>query len=439
MRRHFRKLWNDERGNSLILAAAAMPLLIGSAGLATDTIQWALWKRELQRAADSAAVAGVMAKVQGASYSAAVTTDLARNNDVNGITISTSATSAPSAGAYTSDTNAVRVSLQAKQQLSFSSMFMTSAPTITATATATIVPAGDYCVVSLINTDDTGLSMGGNAHVDLGCGMITNSTSMDAAISYGSATVDASPIAAVGGIDASGNWEDDVQLLPFTMAQADPFKNVNPPAPTGCQDFKDYFGAGEENKVGGTVDLSQEHTYPNGVYCIDDGGTLDIKGNVTLGKGTYVLNATSLKMASNGGGAGSQPALKCDGCTIVLTSTSTANPDSTIGTVDLTGGTLDLTSPTSGTYKGISIYQDRRADPTAGTNKINGNSGSDLEGAFYFPKQQLQFTGTAGVTFTCVQMVAYTVTFSGNSKVTNNCPTGGGGSSFKGQAVRLVE
>ena len=55
----FKRLWNDKRGNVLIIAGAALPLLIGSAGLATDTIQWTLWKRQLQRAADSAAIAGV--------------------------------------------------------------------------------------------------------------------------------------------------------------------------------------------------------------------------------------------------------------------------------------------------------------------------------------------------------------------------------------------
>lgn len=59
MRNIFREIWEDKRGNSLIIAAAALPLLLGSAGLATDTIQWALWKRQLQRAADSAAIAGV--------------------------------------------------------------------------------------------------------------------------------------------------------------------------------------------------------------------------------------------------------------------------------------------------------------------------------------------------------------------------------------------
>src|SRR4029078_2227714 len=60
----FRKLWNDERGNMLLISGVALPLLVGAAGLATDTIQWAVWKRELQRAADSAPIAGVYDRVQ---------------------------------------------------------------------------------------------------------------------------------------------------------------------------------------------------------------------------------------------------------------------------------------------------------------------------------------------------------------------------------------
>ena len=87
MRNHLRNLWNDKRGNALILAAAALPLLLGSAGLATDTIQWALWKRQLQRAADSAAIAGVYDRVAHAggttNVSTAVDHDLGLNQHTN--------------------------------------------------------------------------------------------------------------------------------------------------------------------------------------------------------------------------------------------------------------------------------------------------------------------------------------------------------------------
>ena len=54
-----RKILKDRRGNALAIACAAMPLIVGASGLAVDTIQWTLWKRQLQRAADSAAIAGV--------------------------------------------------------------------------------------------------------------------------------------------------------------------------------------------------------------------------------------------------------------------------------------------------------------------------------------------------------------------------------------------
>jgi Flp pilus assembly protein TadG len=437
MRKLFRKLWNDERGNALIIFGASLPMIMGAVGLASDTIQWALWKRELQRAADSAAIAGVYAKVQGASYSSAVTTDLARNNDIAAITISTSATSAPSAGAYTADVNAVRVSLQAQQQLSFSSMFMSAAPTITATATATIVPSGDYCVISLENTATTGITVGGTAQVDLGCGMITNSTSMNAAVAFGTSDVDASPIAAVGGIDASDNWSDDVQLLPFTLAQADPFKDINPPTPSGCQRFNDMLPAGQSNNNNGTVDLSTVHA-AGGVYCIKENGgspaQLQIQGDVTLGPATYVLDSTSLKMTSGGG------SLHCNGCTIILTSSTAATDPASIGGVDMSGGEIDLIAPSTGTYKGISIYQDRRASNTSSsTNIINGNGSSSFQGAFYFPNQEFQFAGNTGMSTQCVQMVARRVTFTGTSAISNTCPPGSGASSFAGQAVRLVE
>lgn len=84
MIKFFRRLWRDKRGNALLIAGAAMPLLIGAAGLANDTIQWTLWKRQLQRAADSAAIAGVYDRqaANGATttVSATVSHDLTLNN-----------------------------------------------------------------------------------------------------------------------------------------------------------------------------------------------------------------------------------------------------------------------------------------------------------------------------------------------------------------------
>src|SRR5215210_7627674 len=114
-----KKLWRDRRGNALIIAAGALPLVIGSAGLASDTIQWALWKRQLQRAADSAALAGTYARVQnnaGQSANQAVTADLADNNHVGFALLNAPTVSFPTSAGWT---NGVRVELAIQKKLGF--------------------------------------------------------------------------------------------------------------------------------------------------------------------------------------------------------------------------------------------------------------------------------------------------------------------------------
>src|SRR3954465_7086357 len=79
----FRRLFKDRRGNALVMAGAFLPLVVGASGLATDTIQWTMWKRQLQRAADSAAIAGVYDRENAAgattTTSATVSHDLTLN------------------------------------------------------------------------------------------------------------------------------------------------------------------------------------------------------------------------------------------------------------------------------------------------------------------------------------------------------------------------
>jgi Flp pilus assembly protein TadG len=56
--RNLKDLRRCKRGNALIMVAATAPLLIGASAIGLDTIQVTLAKRQLQRAADSAALAG---------------------------------------------------------------------------------------------------------------------------------------------------------------------------------------------------------------------------------------------------------------------------------------------------------------------------------------------------------------------------------------------
>lgn len=428
-----KKLWRDRRGNALVIAGASLPLIIGSAGLASDTIQWALWKRELQRVADSAAEAGVYSIVAGNTvgtctnvvnpvYTQPVAYDVSKNNHT-GATPTCTVTNPPSTGSFTADANAVKVDLSVQRSLAFSGMFMTAAPTISASATATIVPSGHYCVVSLETQPVTGIDATGSTNVNLGCGMITNSPSMTAAVATGSSSVTASPIAAVGGIPASTHWGTGTVLQPFTVQEADPFANVPLPTPSGCTAFP-------SNQPHDVVAIAN----PTGTKCFNT--TMDINGDVTLASGTYIMDAGAGVNQTNSGAH-----LTCLHCTIILMNSGGGS----VGTVNINGGEVDITSPNTGCtigaagcYDGMSFYQSRTA--TSGNSiLINGNASSSIEGALYFPKADLTFSGTSGMTTNCMQIVAKDVTFTGNSAINNTCDsTIGGGHTFAGKKVRLV-
>ena len=422
MRKLLRKLWNDERGNALIIAGAALPLVIGSAGLASDTVQWTLWKRQLQRAADSSALAGVYAKVQnnsGQTAAQAVDADLVDNNHTN-ITL----LSGYPEVTYPTGTgwmNGVKVKLALQKELGFSSVFMSAPPVITAEATAATIATGVYCVVSLEETSATGITATGDGTIDLGCGMITNSTSISAAIATGSSEVYATPIAAVGNVSDSDHW-NGAELLPFTVKQEDPFEDVNPPSFSPCP--------GAANRIrNNSSQAAIDRTADTGVVCVSE---IDAGGTVNLGSATYVIDGGDLTV-------GAQGRLTCNGCTIILTNSS-ASSTATIGDVDINAGAeINMSAPTTGTYQDILFYQDRRATSGSNTvNKINGNSSSTFTGAMYFPNQQLQVNGNAGLNFSCAQFVARRVEFSGNGSITNTCPGGYGNGSIMGKHVRLV-
>src|SRR5215213_3813442 len=147
----FRKLLRNKRGNALVIAGAALPLVVGAAGLASDTIHWTLWKRELQRAADSAAIAGVYERLQAnstAGVDAVVDHDLELNHhtgDIGGVALAMEdeypKIDFPADAGDMVDQ--VHVELAVRKVLPFSSLFMPEAPVIHAEATAASVPGSD--------------------------------------------------------------------------------------------------------------------------------------------------------------------------------------------------------------------------------------------------------------------------------------------------------
>lgn len=143
----FGKLIRCQRGNTFVIVTGVMPLLVGAGAVGIDVAQWTLAKRHLQRAADTAALAGAHALMQKVAISNAVDQTLVHNNQL--VVNSKVVENAPTAGSYAGDAKAVRVVLGANLQLSFISFFMSGPTTVRAEATAKSLPNPLYCMVAL--------------------------------------------------------------------------------------------------------------------------------------------------------------------------------------------------------------------------------------------------------------------------------------------------
>lgn len=403
------KFLSNRRGNLAMLTALMLPVLLGTTGLITDTVESVMFKREMQRQADSGAMAGAFALAQQKSVSTSVNLDLTRNANRT-LTIAPVIQQPPASGSYAGSVKAVRVVLATDVDLPFTHMITRASRRISAEATAALISQGEYCVLALESTAVTGITMTGNASVTLGCGMATNSPANDAVTASGSSAIIATPIAAVGGLQPSSNYLSPTTLQPYSIPVADPYANLPDPAISN--------GSGKVN-----VQPSKIQSFSPGTYK-----GMDIQGTATFAPGIYYIDGGQFSVGAQGVVIGT-------GVTIVLTSATAAGNPSSIATVDMNGGaTLSITAPTSGTYKGVLFYQDRRA--LDGNNKVNGNATSKLEGALYFPKQGIEFSGNSSADVKCLQVVGRRVTFTGNSNILNVCPAGSG--SFKGTRVKLV-
>ena len=421
MIRFIKKLFKDRRGNTIAIAAAAMPLVIGAAGLATDTIQWTLWKRQLQRAADSAAIAGVYDRYNAGGHTDNTTTAVTHDLTLNNRTWMGLKTGYPQVN-FPADsgvmTDQVQVTLAIQQPLPFSSFFMSAAPTIYAKSTAALLPqGGDACFEALDKSAVTALNFTGNAGIEApDCDGFSNASGSNTSVAKGSSNVHLNTIGGVGGIQASSNFNVSA-YRPYSPALDDPFEDVNPSSSdmhcAGHWETHGHTTSWVNDTLTESTDMANSFA-ADGVTHANCWTSMSVTSNTTLN-----VPANFGPIYINGGDATIQGNFSCTACTIVLTN-SDPSSTATIGNIKVNAGSdINMTPPTDGTFKGIAIYQDRRAAFCTQCNKINGNSGSIIQGALYFPSQELEYNGTGNTTAQCTMFVAKRLNFSGNSATSN--------------------
>src|SRR3954447_9151680 len=292
----FGKLMRSKRGNVLAIAAACLPLFIAAAGLATDTIQWTMWKRQLQRAADSAAIAGVYDRENAAGATTTTAATVSHDLTLNLHTFFALKAGFPQvnydANCPVNDpsgvmTDRVCVSVAIQQRLSFSSMFLSTPPTILAASTAASIPAGgDACIEALDTNAKNAVYFSGNADVFMpDCDVFSNSSNSNSAAAKGSSKVTANTVGGVGGVASSSNFTVTA-YRPYSPKLADPFSGVTPdPSDMTCSNI----ALDEKTK---TTD------YPVGTNCFS---SLSVGSNKSLNLDT--LMGTGAKTIYINGGS----------------------------------------------------------------------------------------------------------------------------------------
>lgn len=395
-------LWSrDERGQALILIAAALGGLLFGIGLALDTGQLFVARRAAQTAADAGAWAGAAVLYAGGSAAQARTaaaTDATRNGYTDGGFISVTTVSPPTSGTYSGDAGYIEVTIT--EQVATRFLFGASAgrTAITVRAVAGIARSGSGEAVLVTRTSGTAFTITNTDVFISGGGTSTNSSS-NTAVSVSSGALLSGTYHRVTGNVSSGT-ASRMSPAPTTGAAstADPFVSVAGPSTTGVPIF-----AGQT--ISSTVTLSPG-VY-TGLVTVTTGGVARLNPGIYIFRaGLRTTNNGSLVLASAGG--------------VLLYNTYSNYPSApgsspTCGTVSLTGtGQLTLAAGRTGSYAGMLLFEDRNCATNA---SITLRTGTSLSGTLYVPNALLTLSLANNATIAS-QIVAENLTISGGNTLT---------------------
>lgn len=400
-----------------IIFAILLPIVVGFIALATDAGVWYIDQRNLQSTADVSALTAVRQNdlTNSATLLSIATNEGARHGFTAANQTSFTVNAPPLSGSYMGNANAVEVILSQTQPRFFSVLHTGNDPVANARAVAKRQESKNACVLALDEHADESIDFSGSPSVGLtNCVIAANSDSENAININGNVNLTAQSLYMVGGYTTTGqSYTMTLQEEAITHASPvnDPYADTAEPSYGGCN----YTNT----RASGTRTLSP------GVYCGDL--IINANSNVTFQPGTYYIHEGQFKVNGN-------TTIVGDGVTFVLTGSG-----SNIATIDMNGSAnVNLTAPSTGTYAGMLMYQDRDA-PTSGVNRINGSIVNNIKGSLYFPNQRVEFSGNSGNTSSCLRLVARMVTFSGNSGFAHNCDTVGGENVVTEYFVQLVE
>jgi hypothetical protein len=404
----------SDKGQTIVVVAFALVGLLAFMALAADVGYLRYQKRQLQTAADAAAIAGADELSYGDVTSAADADSAANGftNGSNGVTVTVN--NPPLSGPHVSDSNYVEAIVSRTASTFFAKAFGVSSTRVTARAVAHLGSSSN-CIYALAPSGGSALEVVTNATLNSQCGLIVESSAGGALACNAPATLTAPSVGVVGtfvgGCTLPGNTTTGI-VVP---TPSDPLAYLPKPTVGACT------FTGQKIYTSANSPKSTPSTLNPGVYC--GGIAIQSGASVVFNPGIYILTSSR----SPGG-------LSIDIGSYVSTNTSSSPYGITFynygptGSINFTltnyisGESMSLTAPTAGTYQGVIFFQDPGDTATALIVGWNSDD-TDVQGAYYFPTALVEIASAGAVSYNPI--VAYTilfydVTYAGQNFATTN-------------------
>lgn len=412
---------NKKDAAVLPVLALLLPVILGMTALGVDAGYWVMHQRNLQTAADAAAMAAAYEIANGSEDNAefAATKEAMVNgyDPTNGDVLTLDVTE-------DDDGNpSVAIEIEYTDEAWFSRYFVDGVDSAVAAGAVADQSGGNFCMFALDEEADNAFSTSGSVTINASaCGLASNSSSEDSMTFNGSVEINVDNIRTAGDYDLIGSAELNTNSIKTGAGRInDPYEDLDVPETTPC--------TRDEIRDALSISSVDEITLSPGRYC----GGINISGTntVTFEPGVYVLDGGDFNVSGSG-------ALYGDEVSFILTNTGEGD----YGNIDVTGNVfIDFTAPLEGDdMEGVLFYQDRSAPEGNGANmknKITGSSEILLDGAVYTPSREMTIGGSASADSPCSRIIAKTIVLSGTPAIGNNCDDSAA-ADIGGVAVRLT-
>jgi hypothetical protein len=400
------KRMTDESGQAAILTALSLVCILGFVGLATDVGVLLHAKRNLQIAADAAALAGANEiNIDSTKIIAAAKAASAQNGFTDGVnSVTVTPSNGPADGPHAGDPSYVEAIVAQAQPTFFMRLLNFTSMPISARGVAfNGANNGSGCLHALNGTAPDTIDLQGAFTLDApGCQVIDNSSAACALDFTGAAgRLTAGSVSVAG--TSCGHTSDSSPAPQKGPQVSDPLAGTYTPIP---QASRPTCGAAPSGNTWGTSG-GKSYTAPGGtaattLFCYSS-GTDKIKTDVTMNPGTYIFTS-SLALQGNGTLTGSAA-----GVTIYL-----AAPGGNMNMGGSGTSNLSLTAPTTGPFANVAIYQE-----PADTNTVSltGTPISLLKGIVYLPSAELDLGGNTSQTLNS-DLIVNKLSVSGSATLT---------------------